>query len=105
MLGCKTYWTIELDPKPLYQVNSERWVFFWPLKSNELSAPRYKFLQFHRIYLFLAMILVQFSAGSLYAYLNLADAINFHFKRPPGSSETTVLAIVSGVTSLISQEL
>ncbi|OQS06575.1 major Facilitator Superfamily (MFS) [Thraustotheca clavata] len=103
MIGCKTYWTIELDPKPLYEVNSESFVFFWPLQSNELIAPKWKFLPFHRIYLIIAMVLVQFCAGSLYAYLNLADAINIYFKRPPGSSETTVLAIESGLASIIAQ--
>ncbi|KDO19194.1 hypothetical protein SPRG_15637 [Saprolegnia parasitica CBS 223.65] len=80
----REYWTIVLEAKTPY----------------ELSV-----LRFHRIYLFVAVFLIQFCSGSLYSLLFLADPINRFFGFGDNAPEATNLLFEAGVFSLLSPAL
>ncbi|EQC36341.1 hypothetical protein SDRG_06446 [Saprolegnia diclina VS20] len=99
------YWTIVLEAKTPYERSSERFVFFWPLTSETRSAPAVSVLRFHRVYLFVAVFLIQFCSGSVYSLLSLADPINRFFGFGDNSPEATNLLFEAGVFSLLSPAL
>ncbi|EQC36335.1 hypothetical protein SDRG_06440 [Saprolegnia diclina VS20] len=99
------YWTITLSPKSCYEVDAERYVFFWPLTSNVLRFPRHTCLLFHRLHLFSAIFLVQFCSGSLYAFMALPDPINHYFGFPTSDARAVQLILVAGVLSILAQAL
>ncbi|KDO19191.1 hypothetical protein SPRG_15634 [Saprolegnia parasitica CBS 223.65] len=97
------YWTIELSPKPLYEVQAERFLFFWPLTSNELQLPKRAYIRFHRVYLFIAIFLVQLCSGLLYAFLSLPNPINIYFQFPGDDSAAAWLILAAGCVGIVQQ--
>ncbi|KDO17955.1 hypothetical protein SPRG_16646 [Saprolegnia parasitica CBS 223.65] len=97
------YWTIELARKPLYQAQAEKFLFFWPLASNELQFPKHTCIRFHRVYLFVAVFLVQYCAGSLYAFMALQNPINIYFGFPGDDSAAAGLILATGCIGIVQQ--
>ncbi|KDO26073.1 hypothetical protein SPRG_08434, partial [Saprolegnia parasitica CBS 223.65] len=99
----QAYWTIALDPKAPYTVHAERHVFFWPLCSASLQAPRYCCLRFHRAYVFFATFLLQFATGSIYAIYSVSGPINVYFGFPEDSDNATNAVVTSGILGILAQ--
>ncbi|EQC36334.1 hypothetical protein SDRG_06439 [Saprolegnia diclina VS20] len=101
----RAYWTLALDPQSAYAVQAERYVFYWPLYSTHLLAPRYCCLRFHRGYIFVAALLLQFVAGSIYAISSVAGPINAYFRFPENSPNARNAIVLTGILSVLAQTL
>ncbi|OQR80933.1 major Facilitator Superfamily (MFS) [Achlya hypogyna] len=86
-----------------YEVDAELYVFFWPLSSDELRFPRHTWLHFHRAHVFIAVFLVQFGCGALYAFMAMANPINVYFGFPGDASAAMNLILIAGVLSIVAQ--
>ncbi|KDO26075.1 hypothetical protein SPRG_08436 [Saprolegnia parasitica CBS 223.65] len=101
----RAYWTLVLDGQAPYAVYAERYVFYWPLYSSSRMAPRYCCLRFHRGYIFLAALLLQFVAGSIYAISSVAGPINAYFRFPEDSSNAPNAIFLTGILAVLAQAL
>ncbi|KDO19192.1 hypothetical protein SPRG_15635 [Saprolegnia parasitica CBS 223.65] len=104
-MGCADYWTISLRTKSFYEVDAEKFVFFWPLSSRVARFPAFQCLRFHRIYLFIAVFLIQFFCGSLYAIFVIANPMNVYFGFDANGNEATTMLFAAGACSIASQAL
>ncbi|KDO16964.1 hypothetical protein SPRG_15612 [Saprolegnia parasitica CBS 223.65] len=86
----RAYWTLALDGQAPYAVR---------------MAPRYCCLRFHRGYIFLAALLLQFVAGSIYAISSVAGPINAYFRFPEDSSNAQNAIVLTGILAVLAQAL
>ncbi|CAK4195609.1 unnamed protein product [Aphanomyces euteiches] len=99
-----SYWNIIVPTKSPAEVMAEQWLVVLPMGSDFYA--RLDCIRFHRWWLLLACCLVQFCAGSVYAFTMVADSLDVYFYGTSGankqSSRVLLLAyIFLGVVSAI----
>ncbi|KAG9400854.1 hypothetical protein AC1031_010294 [Aphanomyces cochlioides] len=99
-----SYWNIIVPTKSPAEVMAEQWLVVLPMGCDFYA--RFDCIRFHRWWLLLACCLVQFCAGSIYAFTMVADSLDVYFYGTSGankqSSRVLLLAyIFLGVVSAI----
>ncbi|OQS05340.1 Major Facilitator Superfamily (MFS) [Thraustotheca clavata] len=71
---------MQLPTKTPSEIEAEEWLFFLPLAQDNFLT--FRWARFHRIYLFLAVVITQFCAGTMYSMMSLSKRLGVCFNAP-----------------------
>ncbi len=90
-MGLCSYWKVVVPTKSPAEAMAEQWLFVLPMGNNFFA--RWDCIRFRRAWLCLACCLVQFCAGSIYAFTMLSDSVDVYFYDKITKESTKVLLL------------